>query len=453
MIRKKFLAVLLVSVMALPVWNTAEVNAAQNVSEDESLQNVEMLKNDISGSVIPNVGQGSAEDFIENITITDNQNDGISSMSETDHNTADTALFLSSDYMGTVLTDKADAYDNWYYFYADANKKISSQLEQPSNGNYDLYLYEYVDGSISLVSYSINGGTTTDSLSYISKGGYYFLRTVPVTADDSLLYFIINILDTYDSNEPDDNANFCREYHTYINVKNTIDNVFDQDWMKLTVETAGTYKVELNNVPSNCQYAVYIYDSSLSYLNGMLSDGNANGYVSLEEGVYYLYVRSHNNAFDATQPYSLKLSPVHSTSSVYKYTNGGKIVEITPSTMYINGSQVDFNWTFRYDINYTRHQQATITNSTKVMASSYKNGSFVDAQNINSSTDCIKVKINNFNYFYFYYFEGVEDTFTRKYDENNYQYFYIDANTGKAIGTDVDIYLTWPGFKYTFNEY
>ena len=72
---------------------------------------------------------------------------------------------------------------------------------------------------------------------------------------------------------------------------------------------------------------------------------------------------------------------------------------------------------------------------------------------LSTARDCIKVKINNFNYFYFYYSDGVEDTFSTNYGENNYQYFYIDANTGKAIGSDVDIYLTWSGFKYTFNEY
>lgn len=191
----------------------------------------------------------------------------------------------------------------------------------------------------------------------------------------------------------------------------------------------------------------------MSYVNGLLSDGDASGYISLDAGTYYLYVASYNNVFSASQSYSLKVSPVHSTSSVFHYTNGGKIVEITPSTMYINGAEVDFNWEFRYSINYTRYQQATITSNTRVLASSYQNGSFVDAQNINKSTDCIRVKINNFNYFYFYYADGVEDTYTLNYGENDYTYFYIDANTGKAIGTDADVYLTWSGFSYKFDEY
>lgn len=95
-------------------------------------------------------------------------------------------------------------------------------------------------------------------MSYISDGGYYFLRTVPVTADNSSLYFIVNILDKYDKSEPDDNVIFSKEYSGYMNVSNTIDNVFDQDWMKFNSSKAGIYKIELNNVPSGAEYIVLL---------------------------------------------------------------------------------------------------------------------------------------------------------------------------------------------------
>lgn len=73
---------------------------------------------------------------------------------------------------------------------------------------------------------------------------------------------------------------------------------------------------------------------------------------------------------------------------------------------------------------------------------SYQNGNFIDAQNINRSTDCVRVKINNFNYFYFYY-DSEEEAFTRNYGENEYMYVYVDADMGKVVGSDSDIYLTW----------
>lgn len=424
---------------------TAKAEEVENINTE--FQGVDLLDDSLATDIKQaNIGCKDDEQFAISEF-------GISTLSEIGHNSADTALFLDSSYMGNVVQDAADTYDNWYYFYADNGQKISALLEQPGDGNgdYDLYLYEYKDGYISPVAYSVNSGSDIENLSYISNGGYYFLRTVPITAGNSTLYFLINLLNTYDMNEPDDNINQSKSYESYLNVKGTIDNVFDQDWICFSTDNSGYYKVELNNVAEGCQYALYLYDSNGTYIAGMLSEGNNMQYVSLESGTYYLRVCSYNNVYNNTQQYNLLLNPVHSTASAFHYTNGGKLVEITNSAVYINGKEADLNWEFNYNINYTRYQKITVTDKTTILANDYANGSFVDAQNINLSDDCIRIKINNFNYFYFYYDSGEEESYNKTYTD--YHYVYLDADTGKAVGSDVDIYLTWSGFSYQFNSY
>lgn len=93
---------------------------------------------------------------------------------------------------------------------------------------------------------------------------------------------------------------------------------------------------------------------------------------------------------------------------------------------------------------YTRIQSVTTTPQTKFVKDFYRNGDFVDTQNINRSNDCVKVKINNFDFDYFYLNGSEYESWTKHYGENDYQEFYVDANTGKVIGSQVDVYLTMP---------
>ena len=373
-----------------------------------------------------------------------------------DNHTPNTALGLSNEYLGPTLNDYATSDENWYYFQVSENDKITVILEQPSDGDYDIYLYKLSDVNLNLVAYSVYRGSIMDRLSYVvDEDGYYFLNVVPQTAsvtENAVYYFVIRLDTNYDSYEGNDNINQAgTSFNNSVSLMGTIDNVFDTDFYTFVVPNTGYYKLRLSNVPSTAEYTAAIYNSSLNVVGEVVSTGDNSTFVNLNAGTYYIDVYSSNYQYNYTQNYKLELYPVHSVNSTFYTTHGGHLVELTPSAVYIDGVAANMNWTFTYNINYTRIQQLTITNNTKVDASSYKNGSFVDAQNIHSSNDCIKVKINNFNYYY--YCNSPYETYTTPYGENPYYYIYIDANTGQTIGTDVDIYLTWSGFHYTFNEY
>lgn len=375
----------------------------------------------------------------------------------TGHHTPNTALYLDSTYMGQVLADSATSEENWYYFQAGANRKIAALLEQPSDGDYDIILYKLNldNGNLTAVAASGYGGNVIDRLSTVNDSdGYYFLQVLPAkasTATDAVYYFIINLIDAYDSNEPNDNPSQSNVYNSSnLNLTGTIDNVFDQDWAKITVTGTKNYQVELNNVPTDAQYAANIFDENLNVKSQVLSDGNKKTYASLSAGTYYICIASYNK-YSASASYNFKLHEVHSLNSAFYTTKGGHQVEITDSGVYVDGTYVNLNWSVNYNINYTRIQNFTITSSTKVDASSYQNGTFIDGQNMNSSSDCIRVKINNFNMEYFC--NSPYDSWDKHFGESSWTYFYIDANTGKTIGTDANYYHTNMGIRNRFSKF
>lgn len=388
---------------------------------------------------------------------------GIATVSEagddTGHSTPDTALYLSDSYMGQVLADSATSEESWYYFHVDSGKKIGALLEQPSDGDYDIVLYslDLDTGNLTYVAASVYGGSVIDRFSAVCENeGYYFLCVVPQTAstsDGAVYYFIVNLIDDFDSNEPNDNALQSKEisYSSEININGTIDNVFDQDWYKITVPSSKSYRIELNGVPSGAQYTFNICDENLDIVSALTSEGDGKTFAQLDAGTYYVNIASANNVYSATTTYTFRMREVHSTNSTFHTTKGGHLVEITNSAIYIDGAAVDLNWNFVYNINYIRTQKFTVTSSTQIDAATYKNGTFKDGQNINKSSDCVAVKINNF--VMTYYCNSPHDSWTTNFDSSMWTYFYIDADTGKTIGTDANYYHTDMGIKNSFNRF
>lgn len=382
---------------------------------------------------------------------------GVMTCSENDtgHNTAGTALYLDSSYMGMVLSDTANSCENWYFFYLESQSKISAVLEQPTNGDYDIYLYQYNDdGTLTLISYSIYTGTTTENLSAIGGSGYYFLRVVPETEANDMYNFMITLITQYDACEPDDIPAFAVEYENSINVNNTIDNSFDQDWSKLTITNAGTHIVSLSNICEGNTYNVYIYDSAFNFIAGMSCNENKVGTVSLATGDYYICVKSANGYSDS-QSYNLKVIKQKSSLSNTMFTKTGQIVELTSSALYINGSVVDMNWNYCYAVNYTR-RQSIITNANTSFAMGYlKNGTYNGPQSV-SSSDCIAVYMDKFMYTYFCYMSGDGagyDRLTQEFGDEEYVLFYVDAKTGTVIDTEVNYYYLALNMPQTFTEF
>lgn len=453
--RKGILAIALTMVCIASSANLVNVSAAE-VSNGELAYPKEVNETICQLEEFEKVdfdGKGSTDEISDVFDGVEVSEKDIKTFADSGHSTANTALYLDATYLNNVLSDSAYDSENWYYFNLPSKEKISVVLEQPSDGDYDIYLYKYSDdGSLTLISYSINSGTAMENLSAVGEAGYYFLRVVPETAsaiENAVYNFMISTIETYDACEPDDMPAFAVEYNGEINTRNTIDNRFDQDWSKLNVSTAGTYVTSLTNIPSGCTYNVYIYDSSFNFAGGMSCDSNKAATISLSAGSYYICVESASG-YNAVQPYNLKLLKRKSASSKMITTKTGQIVELAYSDLYVNGKQVDMNWSYHYGINYTRNQDVKRNTGSKFYPEYIENGSYSGPQSV-SSSDCIRVAMDNFTYTYFCSLGY--DFRTTNFGDGDYVMFYVDAITGKVIDTNINYYYTSLNMPQTFVKY
>lgn len=415
------------------------------------------LDNSMNEKISLKAKTANQKDVFEDVTLPDD--DGIALFSDSGHSTANTALFLDSSYMGNVLADVATDSENWYFFQVEETCKISAVLEQPvSGGDYDIYLYQYSDdGYLSLISYSIYSDSTMENLSAAGESGFYFLRVVPETAAteaDAVYFFMVSLITEYDDCEPDDMPAFAVEYSNSINVDNTIDNMYDQDWSKLTVSTGGTHIVSLSNIPDDCTYGMYIFDSSLNFVAGMSCSENKVGTIDLQAGDYYVKVASVTG-YSTTQSYNLKIMKRKSSSSAMMFTKTGQIVELTTYALYINGKAADMKWSYHYTINYTRNQDVIPNDNASFLTGYLKNGKYGGPQGV-SSSDCIAVYMDNFVYTYFCRFPGSGadyDWIYQPFEDGEYILFYVDAETGKAIDTEINYYHLSLGMGQSFTEF
>lgn len=222
------------------------------------------------------------------------------------------AILIGADDYGTLLTGIADSNDNWYYIKNETMSKITVQLRQPSTGDYDLYLYKLNGTRLNLVAYSEYANRTTEQLSYLASSGYYYIKISPYMAADSgenYQFAVLNTID-YDEKEPDDNYFYANEYDETIYTNQTIDNVIDQDWSKISLSsTIGSYSLSLNTIPQGAEYVVFLYDSNLNLIESLTSTGYASQNINLTNGDYFTRVQSLNGVF-SSETYNLDLKPV-----------------------------------------------------------------------------------------------------------------------------------------------
>ncbi len=382
------------------------------------------------------------------------------------HNTANTALFLDSNYMGNVLTDNADENENWYYFNNPSQSKISVCLEPPTDGDYDIYLYKYNEGSLALVSYSeYAGNAIMENLSCVAEADYYFLRVVPYTApsEEATYKFIISLTSNYDSGEPDDYVDFANEYTDSISTSQTIDNVFDVDYFKLNISSKQEYRFSLNNVIDGAEYALVVYDENLNTLGSFVSTGSATGAITLDTGIYYIKVFSYNGVFSDTQNYTLSTVTYYpSVEGGLRYLAlGGQTVEICNHAIYIDGDTVNLNWEYKYRSPgttttgyYTRTQGIHTDSDTSILlnAANIKKGSF--SGYCGSSENAFSVYLTDFWYSYYYYAFGMgtDQYETLDVDSPSYWRVFIDVDNKKVIDIENNWYYLNTSNTYNFTE-
>lgn len=385
----------------------------------------------------------------------------LSSEDPTGYNDPNSAIYYSSGLFGEYIDDVANKYENWYCFKMTETQKLSIHLRQPTSGDYDIYLYKLEDSALTNVGYSAYGGLD-EQLSYIASSGFYYLRVVPHTASETASFYTLRIdtLTQYDSGEADDNLCSANVYTNSINVNQTIDNTHDVDSFLLKVNQAKDYSITLSKVPSDAKYVFMLYNSDMSLKGSFISKGSKTRTIALKEGSYYVQIFSYNGTFSASKSYKLNMTPTAYYPNVaggYRIlTKGGQTLEVTSNAAYINGRMINLNWEYRFQTNeepyYTRTQGLHTSSNTSIHISSVKTGSFTGSNA--SSENAVCLAVDNVWYSYYYLQSGGSDHIydTVDFNDGEYIYVYIDADTGSIIDTDINYEYVALGYPKTFDE-
>jgi hypothetical protein len=371
----------------------------------------------------------------------------------TGNTTPNNAVLIDGADFGYYLEDTANAVESWYYFQTTATSKISIFLSHPTSGDYDLQLYKLNGTTLNLVYYSEYGGVADEHVSYVGSAGSYYLDVVPFQAATAGSTYDLRIdsITTYDVAEPDDYVDFADTYSSSIDVYQTMDNPHDVDNFKLTVSSSGTRLIRLQDIPTDRQYAVIVYNSALTPLLGFVSADTEVRQVALNAGDYYLQVFSYDLEYDSGETYNLVVEP----GKLYT-SKTGQIIEATLNSLSINGVPIDLNWSFTHQSPgypyYTRTQGIHTTSNTLVDPYSISTGSFSGSQGV-SASNAIRVGISNVWYSY-YYFEsggGGYEYVTEDITYPSLVYIYINTSTGQVIDTDINYYYVVLGHNKTFS--
>ncbi|SFF31775.1 hypothetical protein SAMN04487969_12549 [Paenibacillus algorifonticola] len=212
----------------------------------------------------------------------------------------------------------------WFNFQTTTPTKLTAFLQtvQSASVDYDLHLFRLDLDTLQLVEeyYSVYGPQMDEQVSRIAPAGIYYLAVNTVAGFDASnpFYFTVVQSSVYDSAEPDDNYVYAKAKTSAFTVSQTIDNAFDEDWIKFTVSTAKQYTISFNNPAASTTYQVNIYNQNLNQLATI--NQNTSGTYNMSAGTYYFRVLS-TSSFNASQPYTFSVSNAAAAVTVSSITS------------------------------------------------------------------------------------------------------------------------------------
>lgn len=159
---------------------------------------------------------------------------------------------------------------NHYYAFSISSKvKITGRAwNMPLSSNFDIALYQWSTAAKSwkMVAFSQHPRAIEEQLSYVAKPGkYLFEVAMNGNLNTNLYSFNVSTQSTYDSQEADDNYWQARFQRNYKQVKGTLDNNYDKDFIKFFVSKkqertfsiiGGDYTAELHRANGALAYTL-----------------------------------------------------------------------------------------------------------------------------------------------------------------------------------------------------
>jgi hypothetical protein len=193
---------------------------------------------------------------------------------------------------------------HWYFVHSANAGKLTFNLQVVNSASvdYDLHVFKLnLDtGMLEDKQVSAFGPKTSEQLSTLaSADSYYFICVNAYQGFDAARPYQLAALysPTSDAAEADDHPAQAKPYSVRFTVNQTLDNAYDNDWIKFTAPKSNNFTFTFSNVPSSSNYQVGIYDGNLNRLATLTKNSTVT--YSLSAGVYYFRVASLDTAVPA----------------------------------------------------------------------------------------------------------------------------------------------------------
>ncbi|MCX7748254.1 MAG: S8 family serine peptidase [Clostridia bacterium] len=198
--------------------------------------------------------------------------------------------------------------EDWYHISLEKASKVHVKFQHINmQGNYGVVVYDtngqYVGGS-----YQSDSNGIQEFWLLLNSGNYkvrvYASVNISIYERPYNLYLDNYSFDSYELNENKENATGIAFNQT---VSAFIDNLLDQDWYKVDINSTGVLSIDLKNLPKNNDYGVEVYDCYNNLVKFGSSKGNINKVFMSDiqlPGSYYIKVFSHQG-YDDKSNYSL----------------------------------------------------------------------------------------------------------------------------------------------------
>ncbi|MDK8179967.1 Ig-like domain-containing protein [Paenibacillus sp. UMB4589-SE434] len=210
--------------------------------------------------------------------------------------------------------------ERWYTFQTTTPGKVTVYLQTVQNAavDYNLHLFRLDTTTYNLVEQEISsyGPQTNEQISRIAPAGIYYVAVNAQAGFDAANPYLFTIQESpvYDSAEPDDNVWRAKPLTDSINLlQQTLDNLYDEDWVKLTVTAAKSFRINFTNSAPNTNYQVQLFNQNLQSLGTINQNTDVLG--SFAQGTYYIRVLSLSS-YNAVQPYKLTFTEFKAPTQV-----------------------------------------------------------------------------------------------------------------------------------------
>ena len=246
------------------------------------------------------------------------------------NNTYSTADLTYDDYDNYGYISTTSDVDWWKVKFPSSGSANFWLGNIPSGCDYDLQVYS--SNGTTLLNSSTNSGNANELTTInVSANVYYYIKIYSYSGSSSSSRYLFRAklypdqTPVYvDEQEPNDTYTTADITTDNADKYGCISSTSDVDWWRIRFDYSGSANFWLGNIPSGCDYELYLYSSNgTSLLRSSTNSGNANELITYNVSAntfYYMKITSYSG-YSTSSPYLLraKLYPGKTINTVPLY--------------------------------------------------------------------------------------------------------------------------------------